>query len=207
MADDSAQEPPEPQASPPTVPGRPPGPQADASPTAVVGLAIQSLARAARSFTLYDPRNAAVKLLVADYREKAIALGRCAPVVLEVLAFEIRCGADAVYRETDRERSLSFRLFRDGVRKLRFEPGVQWEEFVTLLEVLSVRSVGVRQQEEDLITLLRKAHFDDRDCAQQSGRGQLFTASGLGHAVAARGFCRQVAAHRVGSGCTRAPAI
>ncbi len=159
MVEDPRHQPASPQANLPAPSEQRPSPQGDASPVSVVGNAIQSLARAARSFTLYDPHNAAVKQLIADYKEKGAALMRLAPVALEILPFEIRYGAEAVYRETDRERSLSFRLFRDGVRRLRFEQGVQWSDFVTLLEVLAVRSVGVRQQEEDLITLLRKAHF------------------------------------------------
>jgi hypothetical protein len=77
-----------------------------------------------------------------------------------VHAFELLLGSDTVYVEKDRERSLAFRLFRDGVRQLTFEPGATWEELLRLLEILSIRYTGVRQQEDDLVTLLRKASFD-----------------------------------------------
>jgi hypothetical protein len=65
-----------------------------------------------------------------------------------------------VYVEKDRERSLAFRLFRDGVRRIAFTPETTWEELLRLLQILSIRYTGVRQQEDDLVTLLRKAGFD-----------------------------------------------
>jgi len=64
-----------------------------------------------------------------------------------------------VYLERDRERSLAFRLFRDGVRRLSFAADTSWDELLRLLQILSIRYTGVRQQEDDLVTLLRKAGF------------------------------------------------
>lgn len=126
-----------------------------------VGLAMLSLSKASRSFTLYDPHNDAVKMLIGDYREKCLVLARHAPVEVDVWPFELRFQKKTIYEEEDRERSLAFRLFRDGVRKIRFEPGIGWDDLVSLLEVMSIRCNGVRQQEEDLITLLRKARFQN----------------------------------------------
>ncbi len=126
-----------------------------------VGHAVLSLQKASRSFTLYEPHNDAVKMLIGDYKDKSVVLARQAPVEVEVLPFEVLYERQPVYEERDRERSLAFRLFRDGVRKLRFEPGLGWDDLVSLLEVMSVRCNGVRQQEEDLITLLRKARFEN----------------------------------------------
>jgi len=142
----------------------PPAPRASTTPPGMalpteVGYAMQSLSRASRSFSLYDPHNDAVKQLIADYKEKMAAVIRNAPVEVEVLPFEMTYGGEVVYQEADRERSLAFRLFRDGVRKIRFDEGTTWDDLVTLLEVLSVRCNSVRQQEEDLVTLLHKARF------------------------------------------------
>lgn len=66
---------------------------------------------------------------------------------------------DPVYLERDRERSLAFRLFRDGVRRLRIAAEAPWDERLRLLEILSIRYTGVRQQEDDVVTLLWKAGF------------------------------------------------
>src|SRR5574340_316756 len=122
--------------------------------------AVLALTRAARSFTLYDPANKVVRTLIADYRQKLErVLADHGPLGLEVHPFELLLGPEVVYVEQDRERSLSFRLFRDGVRRISFEPGATWEELLRLLQILSIRFTGVRQQEDDLVTLLRKAEF------------------------------------------------
>ena len=132
------------------------------SPHAVAAnAAMLALTRAARSFTLYDPSNKVVRTLIADYRDKLNrVLEGFGSLVLEVHPFELLLGREIVYLEADRERSLAFRLFRDGVRRIAFEPGTTWDELLRLLQILSIRYTGVRQQEDDLVTLLRKAAFE-----------------------------------------------
>jgi hypothetical protein len=76
-----------------------------------------------------------------------------------VRAFELALGSEVVYLERDRERSLAFRLFRDGIRRLSFRPGLEWEEILGLVEILSVRYTSVRQQEDDIVTLLARTAF------------------------------------------------
>ncbi|HTN51624.1 MAG TPA: hypothetical protein VML50_04420 [Anaeromyxobacter sp.] len=120
---------------------------------------IQALTKAARAFTLYDPSNALVRQFIADYRARAEAATAAGPLAFEVRPFEIVCGSEVVYREEDRERSLAFRLFRDGVRRLAFAQEVAFPELLQLLQILAVRYTGVRQAEDDVVTLLRKAEF------------------------------------------------
>ncbi|HEX9189331.1 MAG TPA: hypothetical protein VGB87_19795 [Vicinamibacteria bacterium] len=122
--------------------------------------AVLALTRAARSFTLYDPANKVVRSLIADFRDRFRAvLDGFGPLVLDVHPFELALGREVVYLERDRERSLAFRLFRDGVRRLSFAADASWEELLRLLQILSIRYTGLRQQEDDLVTLLRKAGF------------------------------------------------
>jgi hypothetical protein len=132
------------------------------SPHAVAaGAALLALTRAARSFTLYDPANKVVRALIASYRDRFRAvLEAHGDLVLDVHPFELLLGREVVYLERDRERSLAFRLFRDGVRRISFAAATSWDELLRLLQVLSIRFTGVRQQEDDLVTLLRKAGFD-----------------------------------------------
>lgn len=126
-----------------------------------VNVCLLALSRTARAFTLYDARNQAVGEFLADLHAK---LGRAlelagGPLALQVRGFELAWRGEPVYVEKERERSLAFRLYRDGVRQLAFAPGLPWDELVGLVEVLSVRFTGVRQQEDDLVTLLSKAGF------------------------------------------------
>jgi HEAT repeat protein len=121
---------------------------------------MQALARATRSFALYDPGNALVRQFLSEYREQTrAALDACGELRVEVRPFELAMGGTVLYQDTDRERSLPFRLFRDGVRRFTFKPSVPWEELLTLLEILAIRYTSLRLQEEDAVTLLRKAEF------------------------------------------------
>jgi hypothetical protein len=134
-------------------------PLATSGPGAVAAAFVSALSKAARSFTLYDPGNAVVRQFLADYQARATAATSGGDLVLDVHPFELLCDGEAVYREEDRERSLAFRLFRDGIRRLTFRPGIPWRELLSFLEILAVRYVGIRQQEEDVVTLLRKGAF------------------------------------------------
>jgi hypothetical protein len=123
-----------------------------------VSEALRSLTRAARSFLLYEPNNATVRQFLEVLRMAMRGvLTDLGALDLEVRPFELLWRGEVVYRETDRERSLAFRLFRDGVRRLAIGPEASWEEVLRLLEVLSVRYTRVRQNEDDVVTLLRKA--------------------------------------------------
>ena len=122
--------------------------------------ALRSLSRAARSFLLYEPRNQAIRDFLQDYRENMLAtLAAYGTMALDIRPFEMTREGEVVYLERDRERSLAFRLFRDGVRRITVEPGVVWEELLRLLEILSIRYTGIRQSEDDIVTLLWKAGF------------------------------------------------
>ena len=87
------------------------------------------------------------------------ALEQYEEIDLEIRPFEMLRDGEVVYLERDRERSLAFKLFRDGVRSVIIEPEVAWEELLRLLEILSIRFTGIRQQEDDVVTLLLKAGF------------------------------------------------
>lgn len=121
--------------------------------------ALRALARSARSFLVYDAHNEAIKAFLADYRACVDAAVGYGALSLEVRPFEMLRGDEVVYVERDRDRSLAFRLFRDGVRRLTLQPGVPWAELLRLLEILSIRYTGVRQYEDDTVTLLWKAGF------------------------------------------------
>lgn len=119
-----------------------------------------ALTRAARSFLLYDSANGAIHHFLAtlataaeDYR------GRFGALSLEVRPFEILSGGEVIYLDRDRERSIAFRLYRDGVRRLDMSADVPWHEVLKLLEILSIRYTGIRQSEDDMVVLLWKAGF------------------------------------------------
>src|SRR5512143_281839 len=153
--------------APMTPPTRPPprpapaaGERAPPTPAEAAGAFLLALVRAARSVLLYDPNNAIVRQFLGEYRAKArAALGAHGELVLEVRPFEIAVAGEVAYRDDDREKSLAFRLFRDGVRRLAISRDATWDELQQLLVIAALRLTGVRQQEEDAVTLFRNAAF------------------------------------------------
>ena len=132
--------------------------------------ALRAIARTARSFLIYDTRNDAIRGFLSDMQEKVYsALKQYGEMSLEIRPFEMVRGAEIVYLERDRDRSLAFRLFRDGVRRLTLSPDVAWEEILRLLEILSIRFTGVRQQEDDVVTLLLKSGFKSIEISAVEG--------------------------------------
>lgn len=123
---------------------------------------LQALSRAARSFLIYEPTNEAIRIFLDNLRRTSNAfIESYGELQLEIRPFELVHNGEVVYLDRDRERSLAFRLYRDGVRKLTLRPGLDWQELLKLLEVMSIRFVGVRQTEDDLVVLLWKAAFSN----------------------------------------------
>jgi hypothetical protein len=128
------------------------------------------LAATARSFLLYDPHNEAISRFIAQLLDQFVSLlADEGPLTLSVQPLEIVFEDAVVYLNRDRDRSLAFRLYRDGVRSLRFRPGFEWEELAKLLEILSIRYTGVNQREEDVVTLLWKARFRNLEVVSVEG--------------------------------------
>lgn len=119
-----------------------------------------AVSKAARCFLLYDPENEAIRHFLIEVRKSIYSfLEKHGELVLSIRPWEMLLQDEVVYLNRDRERSLSFRLFRDGVRHLTIRPEVEWEEITQLLSILSIRFTGIRQQEDDIVTLLWKAGF------------------------------------------------
>jgi hypothetical protein len=122
--------------------------------------ALLALSRAARSFLLYDPSNHAIRTFLDDLKNKCEEFSnQYGALALDIRPFELVYEGDIVYLERDRDRSLAFKMFRDGVRRITIQADVTWDELLRLLEILSIRYTGVRQQEDDIVTLLWKAGF------------------------------------------------
>jgi len=128
------------------------------------------LATTSRSFLLYDAKNDAIRTFLSQLAECfAETLREEQAIRLDVQPFEIAFSGQSVYLNRDRERSLAFRLYRDGVRALTFSEGFGLEELGRLLEILSIRYSGVHQHEDDTVTLLWKAGFQHLEVVAVEG--------------------------------------
>ena len=138
----------------------PVGPATGSPAAQAAAAAVQALARAARSFVLYDAGNEVIRQLLDTWRVKSrAALDAHGELPLDVRPFEIVLRGERVYEDQDREKSMAFKLFRDGVRRLTLQPEAGWEELLELLRIVALRYTVVRQQEEDAVTLLRAARL------------------------------------------------
>jgi hypothetical protein len=122
--------------------------------------AVLALSRAARSFVLYDAQNSVIRQLLEAWREKSrLALDQHGELPLDIRPFDIVLRTEVVYQDPDREKSLAFKLYRDGVRRITLLPEADWADLLELLQIIALRYTAIRQQEEDAVTLLRKANL------------------------------------------------
>ncbi|MCK6531042.1 hypothetical protein L6R50_26935 [Myxococcota bacterium] len=136
-------------------------PRGLAGPAADVAQILSAVVRTSRSFLFYAPNNRALQLFMEDLESQLGAfLSRHGSLDLGVEATRFLWGEAVVHEDSDRERSLPFKLFRDGVRGLRIREGVTQAEIATLLRILSVRLVGVHRHDEDLVTQLWRADLE-----------------------------------------------
>ncbi len=120
---------------------------------------IRLLVKAQKALRLYQANNAIAHRLEKELYTKLFAhLEEEGAFELTVREFKILLGEDVLYESTDRNDSLSFTLFRDGVRKLSFHPGIEDLElhgFLTCLNHVGMHS----NDQDDLVTLFWEQDF------------------------------------------------
>ena len=140
-------------AAPPSV-GEQPDPEAAAARELLI-----VLVKAQKAQRLYQGKGPVLDRLEQELFTKLSAfLERYGPLNLGIREFQILYGEDVVYENKKRNESLAFLLFRDGLRKLSFDPGVEPRELRSLLESLGRTVVGGNQQ-HDIVTLLWEQDF------------------------------------------------
>ncbi len=120
---------------------------------------IRLLVKAQKALRLYQANNAIAHRLEKELYAKLFAhLEEEGAFELTVQEFKLFLGEDVLYESDDRNDSLAFTLFRDGVRKLSFHPGLEDEELHSLLTCLN--RVGVHSNDQDdLVTLFWEQDF------------------------------------------------
>ncbi|MCA9018272.1 MAG: hypothetical protein KDA77_23320, partial [Planctomycetaceae bacterium] len=131
-----------------------------------------TFARVTRTFQLYDANNNAVRdALAALYYELMSYLQHFQEMVLEVELHELKYEWKVVYENDDRENSIAFKLFRDGVRIITLRAGLNWQELAQLLKILGMRYNGVHMFEDDIATLFWKADMKHVEVVAIEGFG------------------------------------
>jgi hypothetical protein len=120
---------------------------------------IRLLVKTQKAQRLYDAKNAVAERLELDLYERLSAfVSEEGEVQLVVLESQLRCEDQLVFESPDRTDSLSFLLYRDGIRRLSFSPGLELQELRAFLRCLN-RVALLTNDQDDLVTLLWEQDF------------------------------------------------
>jgi HEAT repeat protein len=116
--------------------------------------------KALRAHQLYDENNPVYQRFVSALRQAFSELwGRVDRLQVGVEEDRLTWMGEEVYRVQNRNDSLAFLFFKDGVRVATFLPGVEKEELVQLMAVIQ-RARLARAEGDDLLTILWEADLD-----------------------------------------------
>lgn len=121
---------------------------------------ISALGAALRSFRLYEGGNPMVDRFVGTFRQKLSAIWDDLPyLALQIEEDRILWQGFEVFPRGESSHELAFLFYKDGIRELTLLPGFEeGSEPLSLLTVLS-RAPALREEEDDLITLLWQENF------------------------------------------------
>jgi len=120
---------------------------------------MQLMRNASKVFQCYPPNNRLYLDLANQLEEQFTThLEDYGDLVISVSQHECLFDEEVVYSERDPFRSLALRLYRDGVRRVRFLPGLEREEIVDFVKILA-RPMSTDSLDDDVVTLLWEQDF------------------------------------------------
>ncbi|MGI9627246.1 MAG: HEAT repeat domain-containing protein [Longimicrobiales bacterium] len=129
----------------------------DLIPTGPVKELFQALAKALRAHRLYDENNPVYIRFLNSLKE---ALGAAfldtETLQVQIQEHQILFMGEEVYRSEERADSLSFLFWKDGIREIIFERGLEGSELQSFLAALQ-RSRSLTVEGDDLLTILWEA--------------------------------------------------
>ncbi len=144
---------------------------------------LTSFARFSRSLGFYNASNRAVgNFFEKLWEEMGSVLHDRGEIDLRVTATAFMIDGEKIYEDSDREHSIPFRLFRDGIRRLHFSSDITGEELMELAKILGMRLTGVNRHGDDVVTRMWKADFKTIRYAEVKG----FVQAGVGAGRAAQ---------------------
>jgi len=124
------------------------------------GVWINQFARTLKTCRLYDANNPTVVRFRGELATAATrVLDEHGPMRLRFTSEDVLCEDVSLYPAKSRDDNLALPFFRDGVRGLALQPGVQVREIETLLDAVLI-ATSQSQIENDLVTLLWEAQLE-----------------------------------------------
>jgi len=98
---------------------------------------MQVVSKGMRATQLYMPNNPVYQRAVENIRSAFRQIWQSTDdLIFDIGETEIRWEDNAVYSQDQRNESIAWTLYKDGVRSLTFKPGVEDAEIVRFLAVL-----------------------------------------------------------------------
>ena len=121
---------------------------------------MQVLSKGIRATQLYLPNNPVYQRAVDNIRAAFRQIWQATDdLVFDVGETELRWEDNVVYNQDQRNESIAWTLYKDGVRSVTFKPGVEETEIVRFLGVLQQSRNLQADAPDDLLTLLWAQDF------------------------------------------------
>jgi HEAT repeat protein len=121
---------------------------------------MQVISKGMRATQLYLPNNPVYQRAVENIRAAFRQIWQATDdLIFDIGETEIRWEDNAVYSQDQRNESIAWTLYKDGVRSLTFKPGVDEAEIVRFLGVLHQAKNLQADAPDDLLTLLWAEDF------------------------------------------------
>ncbi|HTH63276.1 MAG TPA: HEAT repeat domain-containing protein [Gemmatimonadales bacterium] len=118
------------------------------------------ISKALRAVQLYLPNNPVYQRALENVRGSCRKIWQATDdVVLEVQETELRWESNLVYSHDQKNESIAWTLFKDGVRSVTLRSGVEETELVRFLQVLHQARTLQAEAADDLLTLLWQEDF------------------------------------------------
>jgi hypothetical protein len=131
-----------------------------ALPPAQVEELLSLIGKALRAVQLYLPNNPVYQRAVENVRVACRKMWQSTEdLVLDVQETELRWEGNVVYSHDQKNESIAWTLFKDGVRSVTLRPGVEDTELVRFMQVLHQARTLQADAADDLLTLLWQEDF------------------------------------------------
>ena len=131
-----------------------------ALPPAQVEELLSLVGKALRAVQLYLPNNPVYQRAIDNVRVSCRKIWEATgDLVLDVQESDLRWEGNVVYHNEQKNESIAWTLFKDGVRTVTLRPGVEENEIVRFMQVLHQARVLQADAADDLLTLLWQEDF------------------------------------------------
>src|SRR3954462_8012122 len=121
---------------------------------------MQVVSKGMRATQLYLPNNPVYQRAVENIRTAFRQIWQATDdLIFDIGETEMRWEDNVIYNQDQRNESIAWTLFKDGVRSLTFKPGVEDVEIVRFLGVLQQAKNLQADAPDDLLTLLWAEDF------------------------------------------------